>query len=226
MEIIKLQHISKVYYQGAKNEVPALTDINLEISEGELVALIGKSGAGKSTLLHILGCLSIPTTGLYTFHGNIIDTKNQKELARLRNLEIGTVLQDFGLIEYRNVMDNVSIPLLFNPAIPKKIVRNLCIEALEKVDMAQYLNRPVWTLSGGEKQRIAIARALVNHPKVIFADEPTGSLDYYNTKVIMEIFHKLHEEHHTIVLVTHDMDIAKQCKRTVTVMDGKIVKML
>lgn len=222
MGLIKLEHISKIYNQGARNQVDALKDISLEVMEGELVALVGKSGAGKSTLLHILGCLSVPTTGVYSFEQNIIGSHDQKELAYLRNRGFGTVLQDFGLIEYRNVLDNVSVPLLFNSTVRKNEIRTLCMEALEKVDMLAYLKRPVWTLSGGEKQRIAIARALVNRPKVLLADEPTGSLDHYNTRIIMDIFLKLNDEGNTIILVTHDKDIANQCKRIVTVEDGKI----
>lgn len=223
MSVLALKNISKVYHQGKQNELRALDDINIDIEKGEMIAVVGKSGAGKSTLLHIIGCLSKPTSGNYYVNGNEVDFHNQTELAYLRNKVLGNVLQDFGLIEYRNVVDNVSVPLIFNPDIKKKEVQKKCMEALKTVDMIKYSRQEAWSLSGGQKQRVAIARALVNEPQVILADEPTGSLDLQNTRIIMEIFQKLKQEGKTIVLVTHDMDIAKQCDRMVQIEDGKFL---
>jgi len=220
---IKLKNITKIYNEGKPNELYALNNINIEVNEGEILAIVGKSGAGKSTLLHILGCLSTPTSGTYELYGSEVDFKDQKKLAYFRNKMFGNVLQEFGLIEYRNVLDNVSVPLIFNSEVKKSEIRKRCVQALSKVDMVPNLKQEAWQLSGGQKQRVAIARALVNDPRIILADEPTGSLDFHNTKVIMNIFKELQKEGITVIIVTHDLDIASQCDRQIQIQDGKAV---
>lgn len=221
MNIIKLNDINKIYNQGKHNELHVLSNINLEVEEGERLAIIGKSGTGKSTLLHILGCLSTPTSGSYELFGEVVDFTDQKGLAHYRNKMFGNVLQEFGLFERRNVLDNVSVPLIFNSEVKKSEIRKRCVEALSKVDRVSNLKQPTWRLSDEEKQRVAIARALVNQPRIILADEPTGSLDHHNTRVIMDIFKDLQKENITVIIATHDLDIASQCDRQIQIENEK-----
>jgi len=224
MEFLELFNVGKIYNSEKKNmaQVVALQDVNLKIEKGSMIAIVGKSGSGKSTLLHIMGCLDMPTTGDYYIQGDSVKNKREKELARMRNKFFGFVLQDFGLIEHLTVEENVSIPLAFSEN-RKRNNKSLCHNILEKTDMLKLRGQYVFRLSGGERQRVAIARALINNPDIILADEPTGSLDSENGKNIMEIFTNLNKEGKTVILVTHDHDVAGYCSRKVIISDGRII---
>ena len=222
MSLLKLIDITKTFPDG-EEKINVLRELNFSVEKGQSVAIIGKSGAGKSTLLHIMAGISSPTEGKYYFDEKQINFNDKKKMAQFRNSNIGIVLQDFGLIEYRSILDNVSVPLIFNPEISQKQIRKICREALEKVDLAASLNRESWRLSGGEKQRVAIARAIVNSPDILFADEPTGSLDLYNKEKVLEIFRELNNKGMTIVIVTHDMEVAKWCNKIYCLENGRIV---
>lgn len=219
--MLKLENIKKVYNAGKANEFTALEGVNLEVEDGEMIALIGKSGAGKSTLLHVMACIDSYEDGRYFIDDTLIKDFSEKKLAEIRNKKIGIVMQDFALIEDFSVIENVLLPL--NLSLEKKNnKKELAKEALKKVDMHSMLNKPVKFLSGGQKQRVAIARAIVNDPSVIFADEPTGALDTENSAEIIKLFSMLNELGKTIIIVTHDPEVAKSCKRIVEVSDGKI----
>ncbi len=220
--MLRLKNIKKTYNLGKVNEFTALEDICLEINDGEMIALIGKSGAGKSTLLHVMACIDSYEDGEYFIDDILIKDFSEAKLAEIRNKKIGIVMQDFALIEDFSVIENVLIPL--NLAKEKKSnKRELAKSALKKVDMDSMLNKPVKFLSGGQKQRVAIARAIVNDPSVIFADEPTGALDTENSTEIIKLFNMLNEMGKTIIIVTHDMEVAKSCKKIIEVSDGKII---
>ena len=221
--MIILQNIKKVYNAGKANAFEALHGVSLEIADGEMVAIIGKSGAGKSTLLHILACIDSCESGDYRIDGESISRLSERKAARIRNEKIGMVMQDFALVEDFSALENVMLPLDF--ARKKKPNRKqLAINALQSVGMADYANKPVNKLSGGQKQRVAIARAIVNEPSVILADEPTGALDSKTAAEIMSVFHELHKRGRTIIIVTHDMEIAKQCRRIIEISDGMIAE--
>lgn len=223
MGFLELINVDKIYNNDKKDmaKVIALQNINLKIESGEMIAVVGKSGSGKSTLLHILGCLDMPTSGDYFIQGYSIKNKKDKELAHLRNKFFGFILQDFGLIEHLTVEDNITIPLAFSAN--KKIRRkSLCTDILERTGMLKLRKQHVFKLSGGERQRVAIARALINDPDIILADEPTGSLDSENGKNIMEIFTELNQEGKTIVIVTHDQEVARYCHKKIIISDGRI----
>lgn len=221
--LIELKSISKTYSNG-KNVSPisVLNRVDLQIQEGELVAIKGVSGSGKSTLLHILGCLDKPTDGIYLLNGMDMAQKTSAELSRIRNRTFGFVLQHFALIEEDTVLENVCIPLVF-AKVPFSKIDNCSMEKLRYLGIENLAQKRVSKLSGGEKQRVAIARALVNNPDVILADEPTGSLDTKNTRLIMEIFQSLNEQGKTIIIVTHDDFIAESCNRIITISDGAIL---
>ena len=221
--LIELKSIKKTYSNG-KVAPPlfVLNDINLKVQEGELVAVKGASGSGKSTLLHILGCLDKPTDGLYLLNGIDIAKKPSTELSRIRNKTFGFVLQHFALIEEDTVLENVGVPLFF-AKVPFSQIDKFSTEKLQYLGIAELAQKRVSKLSGGEKQRVAIARALVNNPNVILADEPTGSLDTKNARLIMEIFKSLNKQGKTIIIVTHDDFIAESCNRIITISDGTIV---
>lgn len=223
MNLIELSQIGKSYCDG-DTIFEALKEVSLSVKSGEMLALTGRSGAGKTTLLNIMGCIGSPSCGMYCFEDRPVDFKNKKQMAEHRNRSFGIVLQDFGLIEYRNVIENVEVPLIFNRSVPKSEMGKLCEDALRSVDMLCHKRKEAWRLSGGEKQRVAIARAIVNRPKVLLADEPTGSLDHYSRNMVMEIFKQLNENCMTVVIVTHDLEIAKQCKRVVQLENGEISK--
>ena len=216
--MINLENITKIYRMG-KVEVPALRGITLNIKEGEMVALVGASGSGKSTLMNIIGFLDKPTLGRYTLDGVDVSRLNDNKLAELRNRKIGFVFQTFNLLPRTSALSNVELPLLYSGGQKRK----RAVEALERVGLAARANHKPTELSGGEQQRVAIARALVNNPAVILADEPTGNLDSAATKEIISIFLQLNHEGITIILVTHEPDIAEQAQRIIRLLDGKIV---
>ncbi len=221
--MLKLCGISKRYCAGNSGATTALADISLEIGSGESVAIMGASGSGKSTLLQILGCITTADAGEYYIDGKEAKTLSDHERARLRNKKFGFVMQNFGLIEYRNVIDNVKIPMQFCREFSEKQRIERCRTALERVGLSGYERKKTGLLSGGEKQRVAIARAIVNSPSVILADEPTGALDSVNRDSIMQLFHKINEGGTTIITVTHDEKLRSEFSRIIRISDGKII---
>ncbi len=220
--MIKLSNIQKIYNKGKSNEFEALKGVSLTIKDGELVAVIGKSGAGKSTLLHIIACIDSYEDGKYVIDDVLVKNLSEKKLAEIRNSRIGIVMQDFALVDDFSCIENVLLPLDF-AAKKKSDRKELALAALKSVGMDGMAKKPVNKLSGGQKQRVAIARAIVNKPSVILADEPTGALDSKTAAEIMELFHELNKKGHTVIIVTHDLEIAKQCDRIIEISDGKII---
>lgn len=225
MTLLKMENICKIYHSGTSMQVNALYDVSLTVSTGEMLAVVGKSGSGKSTLAHIMGTLDKPTSGIYYYRDEQVLFENDRSAAELRNKKIGFVLQDFGLILHKSVEDNLMVPLIFNNAISIKKMKQKVNDVLEKLDMIDMRYRLAGELSGGQKQRIAIARAVINDPELLIADEPTGSLDSTNGEMIMELFQTLKNEGKTIVMVTHDLEMANRCDRKIELMDGKIKMM-
>ncbi len=220
--MIQLKNITKTYNVGSSNAFEALHDITLTISDGEMVAIIGKSGAGKSTLLHIIGCIDHYDNGEYYLDDELIKNKKDSALAAIRNEKIGIVMQDYALIEDFTAIENVLLPLDFSKkkvSQPKKLAR----EALSAVGMAEMTDKPVKKLSGGQKQRVAIARALINHPKFLLADEPTGALDSHTSSEIMDLLKQLNNQGMTIIIITHDQTVANACTRQIEISDGNII---
>lgn len=220
--MIKLNNIEKTYNANKPNAFRALKNISLEINDGEMVAIIGKSGAGKSTLLHILACIDGYESGEYYLDNMLVRKLPEREYAKIRNKKIGIVMQDFALVDDFNVLENVMLPLDF-AAAKKPDHKQLAYEALKSVEMDGMANKSVNKLSGGQKQRVAIARAIVNEPSLILADEPTGALDTKTSAEIMDVFKKLNSQGKTVIIVTHDPGVAKQCDRIIEISDGKIV---
>ena len=219
--VIELKSVSKVYKSKGVDDVVALDDLTLDIRRGEFAAVCGVSGSGKSTLLHIMGCLDKPTSGKVIVSGTDVSGLNDSELSKIRSERIGIVLQDFALIPYRTAYDNVMVPLYFSRN--RKNIRKRIMESLEKTGVAALAKREIRKMSGGQKQRVAIARALVNYPDIILADEPTGQLDTKTKKEIAELFKAINSEGVTIVVVTHDDELAKAADRIVRISDGRIV---
>ncbi|MBN2018293.1 MAG: ABC transporter ATP-binding protein [Candidatus Cloacimonetes bacterium] len=219
--VIQIENISKIYQMG-KVKVPALVGINLSINKHTYTAIMGPSGSGKSTLLHILGCLDTPTEGVYYLDHETVSDLSYNKLAEIRNSKIGFVFQVFNLLPNMNILENVELPLMY-AGVSKKKRKNRAKEVLEQVGLGHRLKHKPQELSGGERQRTAIARALANNPSIILADEPTGNLDSTSGSSIMKIFSDLHEQGHTIIVVTHDSNIAKMTQRVVTLRDGKVV---
>ena len=218
---IELKSVSKVYKTKGADDVVALDELTLEVRRGEFVAVCGVSGSGKSTLLHIIGCLDKPTSGIVIVSGTDVSGLNDVELAKIRSERIGIVLQDFALIPYRTAYDNVMVPLYFSKN--RKNAKKRIMESLEKTGVADLAKREIKKMSGGQKQRVAIARALVNYPDIILADEPTGQLDSKTKKEIAELFKTINSEGVTIVVVTHDDELAKAADRIVRISDGRLV---
>ncbi len=220
--LIDIQNLYKIYNEGYESEVRALDGVSLTIDRGEFVAIIGASGSGKSTLMNILGCLDIPTYGDYLLDGVDIAELSDKQLAHSRNKEIGFVFQGYNLIPALTAYENVELPLIYQ-GVPAARREAQTLEALEKVGMDdRWKHRPA-EMSGGQQQRVAIARAIATHPPIIMADEPTGALDSKTGKHVLEILHQLNDEGTTIILITHDNDIAATAKRIVRISDGLIV---
>ncbi|GIX37331.1 ABC transporter ATP-binding protein [Silanimonas lenta] len=219
--MIELSAIHKHYRMG-EQEVRALDGVDLVIGRNEYVALVGPSGSGKSTLMNLLGCLDTPTSGRYLLNGRDTAQLTEDELARVRNREVGFVFQSFHLLPRMSVLDNVMQPLVYR-GLPRAERRRRAIEALERVGLGNRLDHRPNQLSGGQRQRVAVARALVGEPSLLLADEPTGNLDSRTSAEIMALFDALHAQGQTLVVVTHEPDIAAHCRRTVRVMDGRIV---
>jgi len=219
--IISLKNIKKIYTLGER-QIEVLKGINLDVEKGEFLAIMGVSGSGKSTLLNIIGLMDIPTSGEYHFIGRLVNQLDDERLSELRNAYIGFVFQQFYLIEYLNAVENVLLPLLYSQKNFSE-PRQRAYALLDKVGLkGRYSNKPS-QLSGGEQQRVAIARALINDPEIILADEPTGQLDYQTAKSIIDIFTQLNKEGKTIILVTHDPEIAVKAKRIIKIKDGVFI---
>ena len=218
--LIKVVDLCKIYNPG-ENEVRALDHIDLEIDEGEFVAIIGHSGSGKSTFMNMLGCLDVPTSGKYYLNGTVVSTMTDNQLSEIRNREIGFIFQGFNLIPNLTAEENVELPLIYR-GMDRKSRRKLARESLEMVGLEHRMTHKPSEMSGGQQQRVAIARAIAAKPPVILADEPTGNLDSASSKEILGILKKLHAGGRTVILITHDDGIASQAKRVVRIMDGKI----
>ena len=221
--ILKINNLVKVYSTGDIS-VKALKGINLEIEEGEFVAIMGTSGSGKSTLMNILGCLDLPTSGEYMLDGVPVHSLSKKQLADIRNRKIGFVFQGFNLLSRTSAIENVELPLVYNRNHKGLNMKNAAMEALQSVGLGERMHHQPNQLSGGQQQRVAIARALINKPPLIFADEPTGNLDTKTSIEVMRIFQELNAKGITILLVTHEQDIALYAKRILELKDGHIKK--
>ncbi|MEE1494383.1 MAG: ABC transporter ATP-binding protein [Anaerostipes hadrus] len=220
--MIFVKNLKKTYLLGGE-EVHALDDVSLSIEEHEFVAIIGQSGSGKSTFMNMLGCLDRPDSGEITLDGTDILKCKEKELSVIRNKKIGFIFQQFHLLPKLSALENVELPLIYQ-GMPTKKRREKAVKALKEVGLEQRMNHKPNQLSGGQQQRVAIARALVGEPSLILADEPTGNLDSRSGKEIMTLLHNLHEEGNTIVLITHDNNVAMEAPRQVQISDGKIIK--
>lgn len=220
-ELIEIQDMCKIYNPG-ENEVRALDHVSLTIDKNEFVAIIGQSGSGKSTLMNMLGCLDVPTSGTYILNGQDVSGLSDDELSDIRNREIGFIFQGFNLIAGLTALENVELPLIYR-GVPKREREQLSRAALEKVGLAARMEHKPSEMSGGQQQRVAIARAIAQAPPVILADEPTGNLDSGSTREIMAILKELHGEGRTVILITHDNEIAARAKRIIRIMDGRVV---
>jgi len=219
--IIRTEDLWKTYEMGENISVQALCGVSFEIQRGEYVAIMGPSGSGKSTLMNLIGCLDTPTRGQYWLNGRLVSELSDDELAYIRNKEIGFVFQTFNLLSRATALHNVELPLIYN-GTPARERQERAREALEKVDLGERMHHRPNELSGGQRQRVAIARALVNNPSIILGDEPTGNLDSATGEEIMSLFERLYQSGNTIVLVTHERDIAAHAHRIIHVRDGKI----
>jgi putative ABC transport system ATP-binding protein len=221
MSLIELTGITKVYDMGAE-KVHALNGVDLAVNRGEYVAIMGSSGSGKSTLMNLLGCLDTPSAGSYILNGTAVQDLDDTELAAIRNKEIGFVFQTFNLLSRTDALHNVELPLVY-AGLSRAERRERARQALERVGLGSRMTHQPNELSGGQRQRVAIARALVNQPSILLADEPTGNLDSATSEDIMRLFDELHQAGNTVVLVTHEPDIAEHAWRKVTLRDGKVI---
>jgi putative ABC transport system ATP-binding protein len=220
--VIRTYDLWKTYVMGDQ-EIHAVSGVDIEIRRGEYVAIMGPSGSGKSTLMNLIGCLDTPTRGQYYINGRLVSEMNDDELARIRNKEIGFVFQTFNLLPRATSLHNVELPLIYSGMTSETRLAR-AKKALEQVDLAQRMHHKPNELSGGQRQRVAVARALVNNPSILLADEPTGNLDTATGNEIMALFERLHEQENTIVLVTHEHDIAVHAHRVIHIRDGKVEK--
>jgi putative ABC transport system ATP-binding protein len=221
--VIDMKKIVKRYYEHQENELEILHGIDLQVREGEFVAIVGESGSGKSTLMNMIGALDRPTEGEYILDGQNIGAFSDSKLSEIRNKKIGFVFQNFCLIPRTSAIRNVEVPMMY-AGVSRKERKKRAMELLEMVDMSERANHKPNELSGGQNQRVAIARAMVNNPSIILADEPTGALDSKTGHMVMDIFHKLHKEQNkTIVLITHSQELAKETDRIITISDGNII---
>ena len=220
--VIELEDIQKVYRIG-ESEFPVLKGIDLQIEEGEFIALMGPSGSGKSTLMNIVGCLDRPTSGRFLLLRQDISQTSDDELARIRREELGFIFQTFNLIGRISVLKNVEVPMILS-GLPREKRKDRALELLESVGIAHRINFSPQNISGGERQRVAIARALANDPKIIIADEPTGNLDLKNSDEVMKILTNLNREGRTIIMVTHNPEITENCSRVIRLRDGRILE--
>ncbi len=218
--LVEINNICKIYNPG-ENEVRALDHVSVSIDEGEFVAIIGQSGSGKSTLMNMLGCLDVPTSGEYRLHGQNVSELTDNELSDIRNWEIGFIFQGFNLIANLTALENVELPLIYR-GVPRGERVRLARTALEKVGLGKRMEHKPAEMSGGQQQRVAIARAIAQAPPIILADEPTGNLDSRSTEEIMAILQELYEEGRTVILITHNNEIADRAKRIIQIKDGKI----
>lgn len=218
--LVEIVDMCKVYNPG-ENEVRALDHVNVSIDEGEFVAIIGQSGSGKSTLMNMLGCLDVPTGGKYILNGQDVSVLDDNELSDIRNKEIGFIFQGFNLIPNLTALENVELPLIYR-GVGRGMRVELARNALEKVGLGHRMDHKPSEMSGGQQQRVAIARAIAQAPPIILADEPTGNLDSHSTKEIMGILQELYEEGRTVILITHDNEIAAQAQRVIKIKDGRI----
>lgn len=221
MAIIELKEVEKVYDMGAE-QVRALNGVDLTIRRGEYVAIMGPSGSGKSTLMNLLGCLDTPSSGSYVLNGTAVERLTDHELAAIRNKEIGFVFQTFNLLARTDALQNVELPLVYS-GLPRKERRERAARALERVGLGDRARHQPNELSGGQRQRVAIARALVNDPSILLADEPTGNLDSATSEEILRLFDELHQQGNTVILVTHEQEIAAHAERKILLRDGKVV---
>ena len=222
-KVIEMRDIVKTFYLGTPNELEILHGINIDIYDGEFVSIVGASGSGKSTLMNIIGALDRPTSGEYTLDGVPLNKMNSNELSQLRNRKIGFVFQTFNLIPRSTALNNIELPMLY-AGIPRKKRAERAVQLLEQVEMSERSKHMPNELSGGQKQRVAIARAMANDPAIILADKPTGALDSKTGRLVMDLFHTLHEKQgKTIVLITHNNELAKETERIITIHDGRIV---
>ena len=222
MHLIDVRNVYKIYNPG-ENQVNALDGVSITIDEGEFVAIIGQSGSGKSTLMNMLGLLDVPTSGEYYINGRLVEDLTDDEMSDIRNKQIGFIFQGFNLISSLNALENVELPLVYR-GVPKAERRKLSIAALEKVGLKERMHHLPAALSGGQQQRVAVARAIAAAPPIILADEPTGNLDTSSTKDVMQILHNLKDDGRTVIVITHDNEIAEQAERVIRIRDGKVVE--
>ncbi|HEX4955578.1 MAG TPA: ABC transporter ATP-binding protein [Thermoanaerobaculia bacterium] len=222
MALLELKDITKVYQMGPL-AVRALDGVSLSIERGEYVAIMGASGSGKSTLMNLLGCLDTPSSGSYVLNGTAVELLTDEQLAAIRNKEIGFVFQTFNLLARTTALANVELPLIYS-GMRRAERKKRALEALTKVGLADRVGHQPNELSGGQRQRVAVARALVNHPSILLADEPTGNLDSKTSEEIMQLFDELHQAGNTVILVTHEADIAAHARRRIVLRDGRVVQ--
>ncbi len=222
-QLINLQDVYRIYNEHEENEVRALDGVSLTIDRGEFVAIVGASGSGKSTLMNILGCLDVPTYGDYFLHGHDVMTMTDGELSKIRNKEVGFIFQGYNLIPALTAQENVELPLVYQGIHGEKRAE-MAWRALDRVGLSEQADRTPSKMSGGQQQRIAVARAIATSAPMILADEPTGALDSKTGKQVLEILHQLNGEGTTIILITHDLNIAQTAKRQIIISDGKIIQ--
>ena len=222
MHLIEVRDVYKIYNPG-ENQVNALDGVSITIDEGEFVAIIGQSGSGKSTLMNMLGLLDTPTHGEYYINGKLVDDLTDDQMSAIRNEEIGFIFQGFNLISSLTALENVELPLVYR-GMPKQERREISQDALERVGLGERMNHLPAEMSGGQQQRVAVARAIAARPPVILAEEPTGNLDTKSTKEVMAILHELKDEGRTVIVITHDNEIAEEAERVIRIRDGKVVE--